>query len=149
MSTIWTAVFVLEGFLDTPEDQVESVNGFAGAAVCRALIPALAATGWSLGEPFAEDYGWRADCEIGDQGKRLILALNTAPNEDGPAFVNGPPDPHQPIDHWRVIIDMNLGLFAGTKARRTALFKRFAADVEQAAHDLGAHEFEWQQGGPD
>jgi hypothetical protein len=148
MSTIWTGVFVREGFHDTPEDRAEAVSGFAGAAVCRALTPALVGTGWPLGEPFAEDYGWRADCAVDDQGKQVVLALNVAPDEDGPAFAAGPPEPDQPIDHWRIMIDMDLGLFAGTKARRTAVFRRFAADIESAALALGGRDFEWQEGGP-
>lgn len=148
MSTIWTAVFVREGFQDTPEDQAEAVNDFAGAAVCRALVPALTAAGWPLGAPFAEDHGWRADCAIDDQGKRVVVGLTVAPDEDGPAFANGAPEPGQTIDHWRVAVDMDLGLFAGTKARRTALFKRFAVETERAAQTLGARDFEWQKGDP-
>jgi hypothetical protein len=148
MSTVWTAVFVREGFRDTPEDRLEAFNGLSGAAVYRALCPVLTAAGWPLHEAEAEDHGWDGGCMIEDQGRRVAATLIVAPNEDGPAFENGPPDPDRDIDHWRIVIAMNLGFFNSTKARRLALFKRFATEVEAAVLALGGRDFEWQEGGP-
>jgi hypothetical protein len=137
MTTTWTAVFTLDGSDDTPADQAASLNGMGGAAIQRALRPGLTARGWPIDEAGPEDHGWHATGRIEDAGKPLDVAVVIAPDEDAAA-----------ASAWRIVLGLDLGLFGGTRPRRTALLRRLAADAEAALRDLGARDVEWQVGGP-
>jgi hypothetical protein len=137
MTTTWTAVFEIDGFEDSPAEKDASLNGLGGAAIQRALRPGLTARDWPIGEASPDDHGWHATGRIDDAGKPLDLALVIAPDEASGA-----------ASAWRIVLGIDLGLFGGTRARRTALFRRFAADADATLRDLGARNIDWQVGGP-
>jgi len=141
MSTAWTLTFTAP-LRDAAEDLAESVNGIAGAALQQALRPALAERGWGFCEPFAEDFGWFSDLAYTDEGKRVAVALATGPEGETR------PDGGAEDDRWRVVISMDLGMFAKTKARRSAAFGRLAGDLHAACLAIGATGIVWEEGGP-
>lgn len=141
--TTWTAVFTLSSIRDRPEDVAASINGLIGSELQRRLAPLLKPRGWEFVAPTPEDHGWHAEAQASDDGKVLIVPLVTCPELDEATRDGGALD-----DRWRVVIGMDLGLLPGTKARRLALFRRLASDLDAACRALGALDVDWEVGGP-
>lgn len=141
--TIWTAVFTLSSTRDSAEEVAESINGLVGAELQRRLAPSLRLRGWDFGTPHPESHGWHSEARVLDEGKTLVAHLVTCPELDEPA-----PDGGALQGRWRVVVGLDLGLFSGTKARRGAMFKRLAGDLEAGCRELGASDVLWEVGGP-
>jgi len=139
----WTATFTLHTISDSPEEIAASLNGLIGGSLQRGLRPLLDGRGWKFGEAFPEDHGWDAEAEVLDAGKSVGLILVTSPELDGKTS-----DGHALSDRWRIVVGMDVGLFAKTKTRRLAILRALAADADACCRQLGAADLEWEVGGP-
>jgi hypothetical protein len=132
MAATWTLVFDLGGLTDDPEDVARTPSGVAGAALQRALAPGLHRRGWAFAEAFPEDYGWFAQALGEDRGRLVTLALVAHPEgeaQDG---------------RWRLTIGLDLGLLPATRARRAAMLKSLAGDLQAECEALGARALVWE-----
>ncbi|MBB3873508.1 hypothetical protein [Brevundimonas mediterranea] len=138
----WTAVFALPNLRDAPEDVAASLNGLIGADLQRKVRPLLAQSGWNFEEAWPEDHGWHSEAAVIDEGKTIVASFVTSPEVE-----TVEPNDRAPDDRWRIVIGLDVGMFAKTKARRSDLLRALARDAETACCTAGARGFVWEYGG--
>jgi hypothetical protein len=139
----WTAVFRLPSVRDTPKDVSQSLNGLIGADLQRQAKPLLAAAGWDFADAWPEDHGWHSEASVIDDSKTIGVSFVTSPELD-----QADSDGRALNDRWRIVVGLDTGMFAKTKARRYELLRAIARDAENACVTLGANGLVWEVGGP-
>jgi hypothetical protein len=139
----WTAVFTLETVRDAPKDVSESLNGLIGADLQRQAKPLLAAAGWNFSDAWPEDHGWASSAQVFDEGKSIGVLFVTSPELDQEVT-----DGRALNDRWRIVVGLDTGMFAKTKARRSELLRAITRDAENVCATLGASGLVWEVGGP-
>lgn len=137
MTTTWTAVFEADAYRTEWLKPDGTLTPPDGQRLLTALAEAIRPGGWSFGAPFEEDHGWHAEALASDGKKATGVSLVIAPSEG---------DESSTEHGWRVVIGINMGLFAGTKGRRHSLLLKLGRDVSEAIRVIGGRNVDWQNG---
>ncbi|MGY6660941.1 MAG: hypothetical protein ACXIVO_01335 [Glycocaulis sp.] len=137
MTTTWTAVFEADAYPTEWPKREDALTPPDGQRMLNALAEALRTEGWGFGHPFEEDHGWHTEALASGGKKATGVSLVIAPSEG---------DASSKEYGWRVVIGINMGLFAGTKGRRHSTLLTLGEHVSDAIRLIGGRDVNWQNG---